>query len=111
MSLPKWREHIGMCGNVGVGELGPTPDARHDDAARHHRVQVPDSGDTLHWGGGGSSKGLPRPPALAPPLPTPGERRMLHMLLQQPGVEQKLKILLPSAVHLEERLTVGELVG
>ena len=49
--LPKRGEHLGMCGDVGVGELGPTPDTRHNDAAGRHRMEVPDSGDTFHEGG------------------------------------------------------------
>ena len=35
-------ERLGMRGDVGVGKPGPTPDTRHDDAARRHPVGVPD---------------------------------------------------------------------
>ena len=54
-----------MRGDVGVGELGPTAHARHDDAAQRHQVQVPNNGDTLHQGG---VELLQKPP---PPPPAP----------------------------------------
>ena len=40
-------EHPGVGGYIGVGELGPTPHTRHDDAARRHWVEVPNLRDTF----------------------------------------------------------------
>ena len=57
--------------SVWTYELGPTPDARHDDAARRHRVDLPNTGDTLHHvGGGGELLQKPPPPkgCSSPPL-------------------------------------------
>ena len=40
-------EHLGVDGDIGVGELGPTPHTRHDDAARGHWVEVPNLRNTF----------------------------------------------------------------
>ena len=37
--------HFGVGGDIAVGELGPTPHTRHDDAARRHWVEVPNLRD------------------------------------------------------------------
>ena len=81
-----------MCGAVGVGELGPTLNTCHDDAARRHWVEVPDLRDTFHEGRLELlEKGPPHPlPQRAFALPTPGECRFPCLLLTQPGVEQQL---------------------
>ena len=44
-----------MCGDVGLGELGPTPNTGHDDAARRHWVDLPNLRDAFHEGGAGTS--------------------------------------------------------
>ena len=36
MSLLSGGEHLGVGGDIGVGELGPTPHTRQNDAARRH---------------------------------------------------------------------------
>ena len=36
-----------MGGDIGLGELGPTPHTRHDDAARRQWVEVPSLRDTF----------------------------------------------------------------
>ena len=36
MSLLSGGGHLGVGGDIVVGELGPTPHTRHDDAARCH---------------------------------------------------------------------------
>ena len=41
MSLLSGGEHLGVAGDIGVGELGPTPHTRNDDAAWRHRVEIP----------------------------------------------------------------------
>ena len=46
-------ENLGVGGDIGVGEQGPTPHTRHDDAARRHWVEVSNPRDTFHEGGGG----------------------------------------------------------
>ena len=63
-----------MRGDVCVGELG-SPDTCHDDAARHHRVEVPDPRDTFHEGGVELLEKAPPCPLPQRPfaLPTPGE--------------------------------------
>ena len=43
-------------------ELGPTPDTRHDDAIRRHRVEVRNRGDTPHQGGVNFFKRAPYTP-------------------------------------------------
>ena len=40
-------EHLGVGGDIGVGELGPTPHTRHDDVARRYWVEVPNLRDTF----------------------------------------------------------------
>ena len=62
--------HLGVGGDIGVGELGPTPHTRHDDAARRHWVEVPNLRDIFGEGGGGWNflKGGP---------PTPDPRELL----------------------------------
>ena len=42
-----------MRGDIGVGELGPTPNTCHHDDARHHWVL--DLKDRFHEGGGGGT--------------------------------------------------------
>ena len=68
-------EHLRVGGDAGVGELGPTPHTRHDDAARRHWVEVPNLRDT--FGEGGVELLEERPPDPRPQgafaLPTPGE--------------------------------------
>ena len=82
-----------MCGDVGVGELGPTPNDCHDDAARRHLVGVPNLRDTFHEGGVEVfEKGPPHPlPKRAFAVPTPGECMIPCLLLTEPGVEQQLE--------------------
>ena len=46
-------KHLGLCGNVGVGEAGPTPNTCHNYAVRRHWVELLDVMDTFHEGGGG----------------------------------------------------------
>ena len=41
-------EHGGVGGNIGVGQLGPTPHTRHDDAARRQWVECPNMRDTFN---------------------------------------------------------------
>ena len=60
-------KHLRMCGDVGVGELGPTPNTCDDDAARRHWVEVPDLRDTFHEG---CVELLEKPP---PPTTCPSE--------------------------------------
>ena len=83
-----------MRGDVGVGEGGPTPDTLHADATRRHPMEVTDLKETFHGGGVEFLESPPPPqhhlPRRHPALPAPGERRVHHLLLQQPGVEQKL---------------------
>ena len=59
-------EHLGVGGNIGVGEPGPTPHTRHDDTARRHWVVVPNLRDTFREGGWNFLK-------RGPPTPDPGE--------------------------------------
>ena len=59
-------EHLGVGGDIGVGELGPTPHTHHDDAARRHWVEVPNLRDTLGEGGWNFLK-------RGPPTPDPKE--------------------------------------
>ena len=72
-----------MGGDVGVGELRPTPHTRHNDAARRHWVEVPNPRDT--FGEVGVELLEERPPHPRPQgalaLPPPGERRILGLLL------------------------------
>ena len=62
-------ERLRMRGNVSVGEPGPSPDTRHDDAAPRHHVEVPNLRDTFHegWGVELLEKG-PLPPCPSDPL-------------------------------------------
>ena len=43
-------QRLKMCGDVGVGELGPSGNTCHDDAARRDWVEVPDLRDTFDEG-------------------------------------------------------------
>ena len=67
-------EHFGVGGDIGVGELGPTPHTCHDDAARRHWVEVRNLRDT--FGEMGVELLEERPPDPRPKgafaLPTPG---------------------------------------
>ena len=84
-----------MGGDIGVGELRPTPHTRHDDAARCHWVEVPNLRDTF-----GEGRGVElleeRPPDPQPQgafaLPRPGEIRIPCLIFTPPGVEKQLKI-------------------
>ena len=88
-------EHLGVGGDMGVGELGPSPHTRHDDAARRHWVEVPNLTDT--FGELGVQLLEERPPHLRPQgafaSPTPGELRPPCLIFIPPGVEKQLKIL------------------
>ena len=86
-------EHLGVGGDMGVGELGPTPHTCHDDAARRHWVEVPNLRDTF---GEGRVELLeesppdPRPQGAAA-SPTPRESRIPCLIFTPPGVEEQLK--------------------
>ena len=86
-------EHIGVGGDIGVGELRPTPHTRHDDAARRHWVEVPNLRDTFHEGGVELLEKRPHDPlpqqAIA--LPTPREIRNPCLIFTPRGVGQQLK--------------------
>ena len=88
--------HLGVGGNIGVGELGPTPHTRHDDAARRHWVEVPNLRDFFHERGRGWELLEKRPrdplPQGAFALPTPREIRIPCLIFTRRGVEQQLKI-------------------
>ena len=87
-------EHLGVGGDIGVGELGPTPHTRHDDAARRRWVEVPNLRDTFGEVGVDSLEERhpdPRPQG-AFALPTPGERRIPGLIYTPRGVEKELKI-------------------
>ena len=83
-----------MGGDVGVGELRPTPHTHHNDAARRHWVEFPNPRNT--FGEVGVELLEERPPHPRPQvalaLPTPGEPRILGLLLTLRGVEKELKI-------------------
>ena len=85
-------EHLGVGGDIGVGELGPTP--RHDDAAWHHWVEVPNLRDT--FGEVGVELLEERPPHPRPQgalaLPTPGELGIPGLIFTPTGVEKQVKI-------------------
>ena len=80
--------------HLGVGELGPTPHTRHDDAAWGHWVEVPDLRDTFHEGGVELLE--KRPPDPRPQgafaLPMPRKNRIPCLIFTPRGVEQQLKI-------------------
>ena len=40
-------EHLGVGGDVGLGELGPNPHTHHHDGARRDWVEVPNLRDTF----------------------------------------------------------------
>ena len=61
-------ERIKARGDVGVGELGPTPGTCHDDAARHHREEVLDPRATFHEGGWNFLKSGRPTPCRSDPL-------------------------------------------
>ena len=92
--LPAVRgKRLGMCGDVGVGELGPTLNIRHDDTAGRGWVDVADLRDTFHEGGGGLLVKPPPHPLPRRPfaLPTPREFGISSLLLTERGVEQQLR--------------------
>ena len=82
--------HLGVGGDITVGELCPTPHTRHDDAARRHWVEVPNLRDTFHVGGWSFLKrGPPDPlPQGAFGLPTPREMPIRCLIFTLPGVQQ-----------------------
>ena len=86
-------EHLGVGGDIGVGEPGPTPHTRHDDAARRPWMGVPNPRDT--FGGVGVELLEERPPHPRPQvalaLPMPGEPRFLGLIFTSRGVEKQLK--------------------
>ena len=90
MSLLSGGEHLGVGGDIGEGQLGPT---RHDDAAQRHWVEVPNVRDT--FGEVGLELLEERPPAPRPQgafaLPTPGGLRIYCLIFTPPGVEEQLK--------------------
>ena len=89
-----WGEHLGVGGDIGVGELRPTPHTGHDDAARRHWEEVPNPRDT--FGEVGVELLEERPPHPRPQvalaLPTPGELTILGLIFTPRGVEKELKI-------------------
>ena len=82
-------------GDIGVGELGPTPHTRHDDATRRHCVEVPNLRDTF-----GEGQGMElleeRPPNPGPQgafaLPTPREIGIPCLISTPPGVQEQLEM-------------------
>ena len=86
-------EHLGVAGDIGVGELGPTPHTRHNDAARRHWVELPNLRDT--FGEGAVELLEERPPDSRPQgsfaLPAPGGLRIPCLIFTTPGVEKQLK--------------------
>ena len=94
MSLPSGGEHLGVGGDVGVGELRPTPHTRHDDAARRHGVEVPNLRYTVHEGGLELLEKRPPDPLhqWTFALPTPREIRIPCLIFTARGVEQQLEI-------------------
>ena len=86
-----------MDGDIGVGEMGPTPQTRHNGAARRHLVEVPNLRDTFDKGGG-TELLEERPPDSRPQgafaLPTPGELRIPCLIFTPPDVQEQLKNLL-----------------
>ena len=87
-------EHLGVAGDIGVGELGPTPHTRQDNAARRLWVDVPNLRDTFDEGAVElleESPPDPRPQG-AFALPTPREIRNPCLIFTPRGVGQQLKI-------------------
>ena len=84
---------LGVVGDGGVGELRPTPHTRHNDAARRHWVEVPNARDTFGevWVKLLEQRPLHPRFQVALALPTPGEPRILGLLLTPRGVEEELK--------------------
>ena len=87
-------EHLGVGGDIGVGELGPTPHTRHDDAAQRHWVEVPNLRDTFGEKGWNFLK-------RGPPTPDPkvlllcqrrGSSGIPGLIFTPRGVERQLKI-------------------
>ena len=87
-------EHLGVGGDINVGELGPNPHTRHDDGARRHWVEVPNQRDT--FGERGVELLEESPPDPRPQgafaLPKPQEIRIPCLIFTPPGVEEQLKI-------------------
>ena len=87
--------HLGSGGDIGVGQLGPTPHTRHDDAARRRWVEVPNLRDT--FGEVVVELLEERPPHTRPQgavaLPTPGELTIPGLIFTPRGVEKQLKII------------------
>ena len=67
-------EHLGVSGDIGVRELGPTPHTRQDDAPRRHWVEVPNLRNTFGEVEVELLEERPphRRPQVALALPTPG---------------------------------------
>ena len=86
-------EQLGVGGDVGVGELHPTPHTRHNDAAWRHWVEVPNPWDTFHEGGVQFLEKSPPGPVAqgAFALPTPREIRIICLIFTRRGVEQQPK--------------------
>ena len=82
-------EHLGVGGDVGVGELRPTPHPCHDDATRRHGAEVPNLRDTFHEGDVEFlEKRPPDPlPHRAFALPTPREIRIPCLIFTLRGIE------------------------
>ena len=94
MFLLSGGEHLGVGGDIGVGELGPSPHTRHHDAARCHWVEVPNLRDTFGEVGVELLEARPPDPRVqgAFALPTPGELRIPCLIFTPSGVEKQLKI-------------------
>ena len=88
------REHLRVGGDIGVGELRPTPKTRHNDATQRHWVEVPNLRDTFGELGVELLEGSPPhpQPQVALALPTPGELRILGLIFTPRGVEKQVKI-------------------
>ena len=84
-----------MCGDVGVGEQGPTPNTCDNDAAWRHWVEFHDLGDIFHEGAVGLLENPPLHPLpqRAFALPTLGEVRICCLFLSHAGVEQRFEVL------------------
>ena len=87
-------EHLGVGGDIGVGEVGPTPHTRRNDAPQSHWVEVPTLRDTFREVGVELLE--ERPPQPRPhgafALPTPGELRIRGLIFTPRGVEKQLQI-------------------
>ena len=86
--------HLGVGGDIGVGQLGTTSHTRHDDAARRRWVEVPNLRDAFCEVG---VELLEERPAQTRPqgvfaLPTPGELRIPRLIFTARGVEKQLKM-------------------